>query len=120
VQGLKIVPIAVLALTLMMDNASADTQQEIAYLLNFVETTSCKYERNGTIHNGHDARDHINKKHQHYQSKVKTAEDFIRYSATKSMITGRKYKIHCPGHETVYANDWLLTELQVYRSKQDL
>lgn len=105
-------------MTLIMTTAVADTQQEIAHLLSFVETTSCKYERNGTMHGGREARDHMNRKYQHYRGKVKTTEDFIKYSATKSMISGKQYKIHCPDSETVNASDWLLTELQDYRRQQ--
>ena len=39
----------------------ADTQQEIAHLLNFVANTTCQYERNGTMHDGVEAQKHIKK-----------------------------------------------------------
>ena len=42
--------------------AIADTQQEIAHLLNFVANTTCQYERNGTMHDGFEAQKHIKKK----------------------------------------------------------
>ena len=93
----------------------ADTQQEIDHLLNFVANTFCKYDRNGTIHDGPEARDHINMKYQHYRKKVKTTEDFINYSATKSLMSGKKYKIRCPGSEAVFTSDWLLGELKAFR-----
>ena len=32
----------------------ADMEAEIAHLLNYVETTACTYERNGTMHDGQD------------------------------------------------------------------
>jgi hypothetical protein len=35
----------------------ADTQQEIDHLLDFVEKTSCKYERNGNVHTGIEAKE---------------------------------------------------------------
>ena len=106
----------VLTIALLTGSVLADTQAEIDHLLSFVANTSCEYDRNGTIHDGPEARDHINMKYEHYKKKVKTAEDFINYSATKSMISGRKYKIHCPGSETVNASDWLLEELHHYRA----
>jgi len=96
----------------------ADTQAEIDYLLSFVANTSCQYDRNGTIYEGAEARNHINMKYEHYKRKVKTTEDFIKYSASKSMISGRKYKIHCPDSETVNASDWLLKELHNYRASR--
>lgn len=105
----------ILILVLIAVSAIADTQQEIDHLLNFVANTSCKYDRNGTIHDGPEARDHINIKYQHYRKKVKSTEDFINYSATKSLMSGKKYKIHCPGSEAVFASDWLLDELKAFR-----
>lgn len=104
-----------LAMALLAGSALAGTQEEIDHLLNYVANTSCKYDRNGTIHDGPEARDHINMKYEHYKKKVKTAEDFIRYSATKSLISGKKYKIRCPGSEAVFASDWLLDELKAFR-----
>ena len=105
----------VLAMALLAGSVLAGTQEEIDHLLDFVADTSCKYDRNGTIHDGPEARDHINMKYEHYKKKVKTTEDFIRYSATKSMISGKKYQIRCPDSEAVFASDWLLDELKAFR-----
>jgi len=110
-----IIKALILTLILLAGSAVADTQQEIDHLLDFVAKTNCQYDRNGTVHSGLDARDHINMKYEHYRKKVKTAEDFIKYSATKSMMSGKKYKIRCPGAEAVNASDWLLEELHRYR-----
>ena len=100
--------------------AIADTQEEIDHLLDFVARTDCQYDRNGTIYNGQEARDHISMKYEYYQKKVKTTEDFIRYSATESKMSGRKYKIHCPNQETMDSGLWLLNELQTYRAGQQV
>ena len=105
----------ILAMALLAGGALAGTQEEIDHLLGFVGNTPCKHDRNGTIHDGPEARDHINMKYQHYKKKVKTTEDFIRYSATKSLMSGKKYKIRCPGTAAVFASDWLLDELKVFR-----
>ena len=116
---MQVLRLAVLALIIALGSAVADTRQEIDHLLSFVEQTPCTYERNGTFHSGPEARDHINKKYEYYRKKIKTAEDFIEYSATKSMLSGNKYTIQCPGKEVVYASDWLLAELKDYRSKMN-
>ena len=42
----------------------------------------------------------------------------IKYSATKSTMSGRHYKIHCEGKETVTSKEWLLGELKRYRNSQ--
>ena len=104
-----------LTIALLTGSVLAGTQEEIDHLLDFVANTPCKYDRNGTIHDGPEARDHINMKYAHYKKNVKTAEDFINYSATRSVMSGKKYQIRCPGSEAVFASDWLLDELQAFR-----
>ncbi len=108
----------VIFLTLISFNVFASTQDEIAHLLKFVETTECKYERNGTLHNGAEAVKHINKKYQYYADDIKSAEDFIKYSATKSKMSGKYYKIHCANKAIVKSQEWLLTELKKFRIRQ--
>lgn len=105
----------ILTMALLAGSVLAGTQAEIDHLLDFVANTPCKYDRNGTIHDGPEARDHINMKYKHYKKKVKTTEDFIKYSATKSMLSGKKYKIRCPDSGAVFASDWLLDELKIFR-----
>ena len=112
---IRTLKILALAMALLAGSALAGTQEEIDHLLDFVRNTSCKYDRNGTIHDGPEARDHINMKYEHHKKKVKTTEDFIRYSATKSMMSGKKYQIRCPDSEAVFASDWLLDELKAFR-----
>jgi len=93
----------------------ASTQDEINHLLSFVASTDCKYERNGTMHNGKEAVEHINKKYAYYSDDIESTEDFIKYSATKSKMSGKFYKIHCSHKVPIKSQDWLLTELTVYR-----
>ena len=100
---------------MLAGTVQAGTPEEIEHLLDFVAATPCEYVRNGSIHDGAEARDHINRKYQHYRKKVKTAEDFINYSATGSKISGKKYIIRCPGSADVFASDWLLDELKTFR-----
>jgi hypothetical protein len=97
----------------------AATQDEIDHLLNFVATTDCQYERNGTLHSGKEAVEHINKKYAYYLDDIKSTEDFIKYSATKSSMSGKYYKIHCKNTAAVNSQDWLTTELTAYRHSQD-
>jgi len=100
--------------------ALADTASEIAHLMDYVKKTECTYIRNGTEHNGVDAAEHIKKKYDYYNDKgqIHSAEDFIRLSASKSMISGSKYMISCPGEAKVESGKWLLKELKRYRAKK--
>jgi uncharacterized protein YdaL len=97
-------------------NIAASPQNEIAHLLNFVSSTDCKYERNGDMHTGEEAVAHIKKKYDYFSDDIKTTEDFIKYSTTKSKMSGDFYKIHCSGQEIINSQDWLLAELKRYRS----
>ncbi len=111
----KILSIVLVTISL---NAVASTQDEINHLLDFVAATKCKYERNGTMHNGKEAVDHINKKYAYYLDDIESTEDFIKYSASKSKMSGKFYKIHCDNKVSIKSQDWLLTELTLYRKTQ--
>ena len=104
-----------LLLSLLSLNVVASTQDEINHLLSFVASTDCKYERNGTMHTGAEAVEHINKKYDYYSDDITSTEDFIEYSATKSKMSGKYYKIHCGNSAPIKSQKWLLTELQAYR-----
>lgn len=104
-------------MTVFTTTAFASTQDEINHLLDYVATTDCQYERNGSIYNGAEAVDHIKKKYDYYQNKIKTTEDFIAYAASKSALSGKYYLIHCAGHEAEKSQDWLTTELQRFREE---
>ena len=106
----------IITFSLLGNAAVADTQQEIDHLLEFVASSDCLYERNGAKHSGPEARDHIRMKYEHYRKKVETAEDFIRYAATKSSISGQPYIVTCEGTE-IRASQWLMDELVRFREK---
>jgi len=116
---LKILPVFGLLFFLSMWalNVHASSQDEIDHLLDYVSKTDCKYERNGTIHTGIEAVEHINKKYDYFKDDIKSTEDFIKYSATKSKMSGESYKIHCENVKSVNSKDWLMKELKSYRGK---
>ncbi|WP_455201405.1 DUF5329 family protein, partial [Kaarinaea lacus] len=70
--------------------------------------------RNGSTHNGPDARAHIMKKYNYFKSRIDSAEEFIEYSATKSTMSGKKYKVRCEGKE-YFTAQWLNDELKSFR-----
>lgn len=95
----------------------AAESSEIQHLMKLIETMECQYERNGTLHTGQEAVEHIQKKYNYYKDDIKTTEDFIEYSATKSKMSGKYYMIQCPGKPVVKSKDWLLQALKEFRSK---
>ena len=95
----------------------ANTKSEINHLLSHVRNTPCLYERNGSLHNGEEALAHIKKKYNYFKDDIKTAEDFIKYSATKSKISGKYYYIQCPNKKKVKSKDWLMAALAAFRKQ---
>ena len=102
------------ALTFSSSHVFADMESEINHLLTYIENSQCSFIRNGSAHSGPDARDHIVKKYNYFKDRINSAEEFIEYSATKSTISGRPYKVRCDGKEYLTAQ-WLNDELIKYR-----
>ncbi len=106
---------------LIAHTASADVPAEQAtevdYLLNFVRQSQCTIDRNGTHHTGPKASEHIKKKYDYFRDDIKTTEDFIKYAATKSTLSGKYYSVICPNRDTIKTQAWLLNELSHFRKK---
>lgn len=94
---------------------AAAMEEEIEHLLNFVEKSGCSFERNGTAYNSREARAHIQRKYDYIKGRVKSTEDFIRYAASESSMSGRKCHAICDG-ETITSWEWLSNELKRYRN----
>jgi hypothetical protein len=99
----------------LTDGRENGVQKEIVHLLHYIENSDCIFIRNGREGTAADARNHIQKKYEYFKDRVKTTEDFIRYAATKSSLSGTPYRVRCNGRETGTA-EWLRSELQRHRS----
>ena len=93
-----------------------DLEATIAHLLEYVRTADVVFIRNGKEHSAENAADHIEKKYKHYNKKIKTPEDFIEKSATKSMMSGKLYQIRLKDGTVISNKDWLTAELTRYRN----
>ncbi len=93
-----------------------DQEQEIDHLLDFVEHSDCTFIRNNSVYNGVRAREHIQKKYIRVKKRIKelSAEQFIRYAASRSSLSQKPYLVHC-GVKTITSESWLLEELEYYR-----
>jgi hypothetical protein len=98
------------------DAKQEDLDATIAHLLEYVRTADVIFIRNGKEHSAEDATEHIEKKYNHYKKKIKTPEDFIEKSATKSMMSGKLYQIRLKDGTVITCKDWLLAELERYRN----
>lgn len=98
------------------DSFPRDQEREIEHLLDFVKHSDCTFVRNNSVYNGARAREHIQKKYIRVKKKIKelSAEQFIRYAASRSSWSQKLYLVHC-GVRTISSESWLLEELEYYR-----
>ena len=92
--------------------------ETIQYLLDFVKTSQCIFIRNNKEHTAVEAAAHMQRKYEHYNDKIKTPEDFIRLTATKSLMTGKLYYVRLKDGKKFTSEAWLHQALEAYRQKQ--
>ena len=90
----------------------------IQFLLTRVSQSGYVFIRNGKEHNSRDAAKHMRRKYEHFVDEIETPEQFIERAATKSMITGRRYRIRLTDGTEMDTSDWLLEELASLRSDE--
>lgn len=87
----------VFALPLLLFARDAHEQKRIDYLLHSVETIKgATFIRNGAEYDSADAVKHLKSKLNYGGDRIKTAEDFVKYCASESSLTHRKYGIRLP------------------------
>jgi hypothetical protein len=98
-------------------HAGTNVQQDVDHLLVFIETSDCTFLRNGREYDAQEAREHIQKKYNYAKDAIETTEQFIEYTATRSHLSGRPYRVNCAGQEQL-TSEWLNGELHRYRDQQ--
>lgn len=95
------------------------SQQEITHLMNYLETSGCRFNRNGTWYSTADAVSHINKKYQYLLDKkiVSSAEIFVEKAASESSMSGNAYLVQCGDLQPEPSAIWFTNELKKYREK---
>lgn len=107
--------------TIALADTVADSEKlaaTINYLLTFVEKSDCTFIRNDRAHTAKEAAVHIERKYDHFKDEIKTPEDFIRLSATKSLISGKPYMVKTKAGQLLKSETWLLEALEAYRHRQ--
>lgn len=113
-------PVLLVALALSLPAiAAADrAEDEIEYLIAAVGESGCTFIRNGSRHDAGNAASHMRLKYRRGKRYAATAELFIERLASKSSLTGKPYRIECPGSDAVPSGEWLTARLQEYRGQQ--
>ncbi len=96
-------------------DVSGDQLKEVNHLLEFVRASNCIVNRNGDKHDSQKAADHIESKYDYFRDDIKSTEDFIKYAATKSTMSGKYYMVACSGKKEIKTQEWLLDELSRFR-----
>ena len=96
---------------------SASTQHEIDQLLERLERSGCRFQRNGEWHDAAEARAHLQRKFDYLikRGRVGTTEDFIAGAATRSSLSGRAYAVQCGAEPELPSAEWLGQELDRIR-----
>ena len=96
--------------------AAESLERTVDYLINHVGQSNATFIRNGASHTPAEAAAHIKAKYEHFKNQIKTPEDFIRLSASKSLLTGRPYLVRTPDGKEMHLDVWLTDALKEYRA----
>ena len=97
----------------------ANVQQEVDYLLGFIEKSGCNFYRNGSWSDSSAAAGHVRMKYDYLakQDKIASTADFIDKTASESSITGLAYQVRCGANSPVLSRSWLGDELARFRGQ---
>ncbi len=101
---MTILTLGLLAITVTAD-AGLDTR--IDALISAVNDSNCQFIRNGKIYTPMESVAHIRKKYNYFKDDIDSIDTFIEFSATKSMMSGKPYKIKCEGSGTELSSSWM-------------
>jgi hypothetical protein len=121
VKWLFAVLIVALAPPALSGEPDAAARTEIAHLLQYLETSGCQFQRNGSWYPAARAASHLEQKYEYLLKKglVTSAETFIERAATESSASGKPYSVKCAEAAAVPSADWLRNELQRFRTNKE-
>jgi Family of unknown function (DUF5329) len=98
-------------------SAAESLEQTIQYLLDYVGKSNATFIRNGQKHTPAEAVTHIKAKYEHFKGEIKTPEDFIRVSASKSLLSGQPYLVRAGDGKEMRLDTWLTDALKAHRER---
>ena len=97
--------------------ATESLEQTIDYLIDYVGKSSATFIRNGSSYTPAEGVAHIKAKYEHFKKEIKTPEDFIRLSASKSLLTGQPYLVRTKDGKETRLEEWLTQALKQRRAE---
>lgn len=117
---LRFIAVVALAVSAVAASAAptAKAQREIDGLIAALGDSGCEFERNGSWHDAKTARAHLQKKYDYLRKRgmADTAESFIERGASKSSMSGKPYRVRCPGKPVDSAAHWFEQRLRTLRA----
>lgn len=117
---LRFIAVVALAVSAVAASAAptAKAQREIDGLIAALGDSGCEFERNGSWHDAKTARAHLQKKYDYLRKRgmADTAESFIERGASKSSMSGKPYRVRCPGKAVDSAAHWFEQRLRTLRA----
>jgi hypothetical protein len=92
-----------------------DLSRSIEYLLNYVAQSEVTFIRNGREYDARKASQHMQRKYKHFKDEINAPEDFIRLAGTKSIMSGKPYKVRLKNGKEALCSEWLSEALKEYR-----
>jgi hypothetical protein len=91
---------------------------EIAHLLQYLESSGCRFQRNGSWYASARAASHLHQKYEYLLKKrlITSAETFIERAATESSASGKAYSVKCGDAAAVPSATWLRDALLRFRT----
>ena len=95
-------------------------EEKIAIIIESISGTSAgtQFIRNGKAYSADEAVSHLKLKYSRTKSRVKTAENFIKYVASCSSTSGKEYLLRYPDGTTVPAAEFLTKQLRSLEKKK--
>lgn len=90
---------------------------EIDQLLARLETSGCRFQRNGSWYPAAEAKTHLLRKLEYFddRSGVASTEQFIALVASRSSVSGKPYLVRCAAEQAVESQAWLTARLREIR-----
>lgn len=93
------------------------TAQEIDRLFDVLRGSGCEFQRNGRWHSAEQAAAHLQRKREYIANKglLTDSESLIELAASKSSLSGKPYRVKCPGRPVVESRAWFMRKLAELR-----
>lgn len=97
---------------------SPQAKREIDALIAGLGASGCAFERNGRWYDAKTAQAHLQKKYDYLRKRdmADTAELFIERAASESSMSGKPYRVRCPGKAAEPSAQWFGQRLQALRA----